>query len=155
MSTALNTKKEIIVATVLLLITAVFSLLNFSSISVKPNIFLVVIIVASLLIETWYVYFGFILAELIWLKFTPFFLPEYGILFIISLIVFALVHIFIFSKTRIIRIFLLVLFQMIFWLLLQAGQNILSLVFFLELIYNVIAVELLYAFASWLKKTLF
>ncbi len=155
MQTIRHVKSEIITAVALLLVMAVISLVNFSSISIKPNIFLAVIVVASLIIETWYVYFGLVLVELLWLKFTPFFLPEYGILFIIAAVAFAISHLFIFGKTRPVRIALIFLFQLVFWLFFQAGFMIISLVFLLELIYNIIAVELLFALSSWLKKISF
>jgi hypothetical protein len=155
MPTTLRVKNEIIISAALLFVTAVFSLINFSSLPIKPNIFLAAIVVASLVIEIWYVYFGLILAELLWLKFTPFFIPEYGILFVIAAVAFAISHLFIFGKTRSVRIALLVIFQLVFWLFLQAGPMIISLVFLLELVYNTIAVELLFALSSWLKKISF
>lgn len=155
MTTTLRVKNEVVISVILMIVMAFFSVADFSSISIKPNIFLAVIVVASLIIETWYVYFGLILAELLWLKFTPFFLPEYGILFVIAATAFAISRLFIFGKTRPVRIALVLLFQLIFWLFLQAGPIIISLVFFLELVYNIIAVEILFALSSWLKKISF
>lgn len=155
MPITLRVKSEVVVSAVMLFLTAVFSLINFSSVSIKPNFFISAIIVAGLILDIWYVYFGLVLAELLWLKFTPFFLPEYGAIFIIAAMAFIISHIFIFSKTRPVRVALVVLFQLMFWLFLQAGPMILSLVFLLELIYNVITVELLFTFSSWLKKISF
>jgi hypothetical protein len=39
-----------------------------------------------------------------------------------------------------------------FWIALQSSGQILSLIFLLEFIYNVIIEELLFAFGTWLKK---
>jgi hypothetical protein len=155
MTISLSLKKEIVIAAFIFLITSVFSLVNFSSIAIKPNIFLVATLLAAFLIDNWYVYFVFILAQLFWLKFTPYFIFEYGVLFLIALLLFVLIRSFIFNRLMAVRFFLLFVFQLIFWLFLKSQNYVLSIVFLLELIYNIIVFELLYILFLWLKKTLF
>jgi hypothetical protein len=145
-------KKDIIVSSALVVLTALFSLASFSSINVKPNIFIVIPIVAALLVESWYVFLGFMLLEMLWLKFTPFLIAEYGVIFILGLFSFIISKLLIFRKILAVRACLVLFIQMAFWIALQASGQILSLVFLLEFIYNVIIEELLFAFGTWLKK---
>jgi hypothetical protein len=145
-------KKDIIVVSALAIFTALFSLASFSTINVKPNIFIVIPVVAALLIENWYVFLGFMLIEVFWLKFTPFLVAEYGVVFILGLISFIISKLLIFRKILAVRACLVFFIQAAFWIALQASTQILSLTFLLEFIYNVIIEELLFAFGTWLKK---
>lgn len=145
-------KKDIVTVVALVIFLALFSLADFSTISVKPNAFIVIPIVAALLIESWYVFLGFMLAEMLLLKFTPFLIPEYGVVFILGLISFLISKFFIFRKILIVRVSLVFFIQAAFWIALQAIGQIWSLVFLLEFIYNIIIEELLFAFGIWLKK---
>jgi hypothetical protein len=148
----INLKKDIIVVSALAVLTALFSLASFSTINVKPNVFIVIPIVAALLIESWYVFLGFILLEMLWLKFTPFLMAEYGVIFILGLISFIISKLLIFGKILVVRTCLVLFIQLAFWIALQSSGQILSLIFLLEFIYNVIIEELLFAFGTWLKK---
>ena len=148
-------KKDILIAGSLFLATVLFSLISFSTIKIRPNIFLVAPIVASLLIESAYVFFGFLLALILWLKYTPFFTIEYLIVFILGSISFIVSKLLIFGKVLFVRICLVLIFQALFWLVLGDGVGILSLVFLLEFIYNVIIEELLFALGTWIKKKSF
>jgi len=145
-------KNDFAVAALLLGALVLFSLINFSTIQVKPNIFIIVPIVAALLIENWHIFFGLLLIELIWLKFTPFLIIEYGIILLFSVCSFIVAKLLIFRKILLVRLFFVFLLQFLFWFVLQATSQILSLVFLLELVYNVIIEELLFALGSWLKK---
>lgn len=148
----INLKKDTIVVSALAVLTALFSLASFSTINVKPNVFIVIPIVAALLIESWYVFLGFILLEMLWLKFTPFLMAEYGVIFILGLISFIISKLLIFGKILVVRACLVLFIQLAFWIALQSSGQILSLIFLLEFIYNVIIEELLFAFGTWLKK---
>jgi hypothetical protein len=155
MLTNLEFKKEVFAAFILFLATLIFSIINFSPVSIKPNFFLASLVVASLLFESFYVYFGFLFALLLWMKFTPNFLIEYFLFFTIGVVLFGLVKLFVFSKVRIVRFFLVFIFQLIFWFFMQAGASVFSIIFLLELMYNIVAVELFYILVLWIKKISF
>lgn len=148
----IDLKKDIVAALALTVFTALFSLASFSTINVKPNIFIVIPIVASLLIDSWYVFLGFMFIEMLWLKFTPFLMAEYGVIFVLGFISYTISKLLIFRKILVVRACLVLFIQAAFWVALQATGQILSLVFLLEFIYNVIIEELLFAFGTWLKK---
>lgn len=150
-----NVKNDAIIAGVIFLFTVLFSLVSFSTIRIRPDIFLVAPIVASLLIESWLVFFGVLLAIILWLKFSPYFSLEYAIIFLLGAISFIVSKFLIFRNILAVRIVFLLAFQGIFWLVLRAGDQIFSLVFILEFIYNIIIEELLFAFGIWLKKKSF
>jgi hypothetical protein len=147
-----NFKTDIILSLYLFLALVIFSLISFSTIRIKPNIFLVVPIVAGLLIESWQIFFGLLFVLILWLKFTPYLNLEYVIVFLFSSMSYVVTKFLIFGKILIVRILLVLVFQMLFWLVLNGGYQIISLVFLLEFIYNVIIEELLFAFGTWIKK---
>ncbi len=150
-----NLKNDILLACVFLAVVMIVSLTQFSTIHIKPNIFLVASLVAGLLIEGWLVLAGFVVVELIWLKFTPNFIAEYALMFFLALFVFFLFKFFVINKVVLVRVFVVLLIQVIFYAALGAAGGIFSLVFALELIYNVILEELLFGLGSWLKKKSF
>lgn len=139
-------------AVVLFIILAVLSLVNFSTVYIKPNVFLAVLVAASFVIESWYVFFGFLIAELLWLKFTPSFLVEYAVFGLLGLCTFVVVKLLVFEHQRVVRIATVLIFQALFWIALQSADAMISLVFLLEFVYNVIIEEILFALGSWLKK---
>jgi hypothetical protein len=147
-----SSKNDWAVAGFLLGSLILVSLVNFSTVQVKPNVFIVVPIAAALLVESWYVFFGLLLTELLWLKFTPFLAFEYGIVFLLGACSFVIARLLIFRKIFPVRLFFVLVLQTLFWFAVQATSQIVSLVFLLELIYNVIIEELLFALGSWIKK---
>lgn len=148
-------KKELAVIFFVFLATIIFSLVDFSFANIKPNIFIVAPLVVSFLIDSWEIFLFFLIAEEFWLKFTPFLIWEYVILFILGIISFVIAKFFIFKKILAVRIAMIFLIQSVFWLAFDSLARINYLVFFMEFIYNIIVEELLFAFGLWIKKRYF
>ena len=150
-----NFKKEFAAAFFIFLAAIVLSLIDFSSSGIKPNIFIITPIVISFLVDDWGLFLLFLIAEEFWLKFTPFLIWEYAILFILGIISFVITNFFIFKKILAVRISMVFLIQSVFWLSLVSLNHVDYLVFFMEFIYNIIVEELLFAFGLWIKKKYF
>ncbi len=119
---------------------------------IKPNFVLVFISVLGFFVGDFLLFSTYALLSIFVIKYSPFFDWEYFILCIIAFLSFFISKHFLYKKNYLTIGFIITFFQLLFYLSVGQVGLIFSLVFVMELVFNILLGELLFFFGLWLKK---
>jgi len=129
----------------------ILSVASFTTLPIKPNIYLVAIVLLAFVMQEPLLYGVFLLGVIGWAKYTPASTMELLVLGIMGVVLFMLRK----GLVRETHIVLMggsvLILQLIFWGVFFA-QGIFSVLFFMEFFYNILALLLLYGVWLWAKK---
>lgn len=132
-----------------------FALLSFLHVIpswVHPNVFLVFAVVAGFVLPRFALLLLVLLLEIIWLRYSPFFEPEYVVLFCVGIASFFLMRFFFFKKAFWILIVMIGIFQIIFWVSMYGFSSLLHVSFLIEFFYNILVGLFFYLTNLWLER---
>jgi len=119
---------------------------------VKPNFVLVFISVLGFFASDFLIFSIYSLLSIFIVKYSSFFNWEYFILCVIAFLSFFISKNFLYKKNHLTIGLIITLFQLLFYLLVGQVSLIFSLIFIMELVFNILLGELLFFLGLWLKK---
>jgi hypothetical protein len=128
-----------------------FSLLVIIPFPIKPNIYLISVVVGALMIDH-IIVFGILLFGVVWwLKYTPSATSELVVISGIGIVFYAIRKAFVRESRLALALVMVAIAQVFFWFLFSRG-GIMSWVFVVELCYNALLTLLVYEVLVWVKK---
>ncbi|MFA7201590.1 MAG: hypothetical protein WC099_01160 [Candidatus Paceibacterota bacterium] len=144
-------RNEILRGCVILCTMMLLSLVSIVPFPIKPNIYLVTIILLAFVIDDILVFALFLLGVLLWLKYTPFVTAELVTLGIMGMGVYGMRKMFIRDPHIALIVGTLFVFQVLFWVIFF-GKQVFGVPLFMEFLYNVLILFVMYSVWVWVKK---
>lgn len=147
----LTERQEIQGGIVIVAMCLAFSLLTIIPFAIKPNIYLVCIVLGALVIDHGLLFGMLLLGILWWLKYVPYATPELIVIGVIGVVLYSIRKMFIRESHPALVVVMVVITQLIFWLLFSR-EGLLLLPFVIELFYNILLTLIVYNAWVWAKK---
>lgn len=144
-------RNEILRGCIVLVITIIFSLVAVLPFPIRPNVYLVAIILLAFIIDDALVFLLFLLGTLAWLKYTPFATAELTTLGLIGIGVYGIRKMLVREAHVALMIGTLFVSQVTFWAFFF-GRQLFGVPFFMEFLYNVLILLIMYSVWVWAKK---
>ena len=128
-----------------------FSLLVIIPFPIKPNIYLISVVVGALMIDHLLLFGTLLFGVVLWLKYTPSATLELVVMSGIGIVLYAIRKAFVRESRLALALAMVVITQVLFWLFFSGG-GIMSWVFVVELCYNALLTLLIYEVLVWVKK---
>ncbi len=144
-------RNELLRGCVVVAMMAILSLTAIVPFPIKPNVYLVALVVLAFVIDDLLVFLLFLLGVLAWLKYTPFVTMELVALGGMGMGIYTLRKMLIREPHVLLMVGTLFVFQVIFWALFF-GRQIFVVPFFMEFFYNVLILLVMYSVWVWAKR---
>lgn len=127
------------------------SLLTIIPFAIKPNIYLICVVLGALVVDHGLLFGTFLLGILWWLKYVPYTTPELIAIGVIGVVLYGIRKMFIRESHPALVVVMIVITQLIFWLLFSR-KGLLLLPFVIESFYNILLTLVVYNVWVWAKK---
>lgn len=128
-----------------------FSLLAIIPFPIKPNVYLVCVVLGALVIDHALLYITLLFGILWWLKYVPYVTPELVAIGVIGAVLYGVRKMFVRESHPALIVGAMIIAHAVFWLLFS-HEGLFSWLFVIELFYNILLTLIVYEVWVWAKK---